>query len=80
MTEQQKLDNIIDTANNLGLDFFEYSGRGMHGSTCIAVKCDYPEDVTNECDVPGARVDNLGKRSVVYWPNVPFDDGRAYRG
>jgi len=46
----------------------EYSGRGMFGKTCLAIDCDDPNDVIAEVGVKNAKIDNMGKKWVVYWP------------
>ncbi len=47
-----------------------YSGRGMMGRTCFAIITETPEDVIAEAGIRGARVDDMGLRSVVYWPHL----------
>ncbi len=52
----------------------EYSGRGMNGQTCLAIITEHPEDVIAEAGIKGARVDDMGLRSVVYWPRLNAKD------
>lgn len=63
---------ILDAVNNgdgrkLRTD---YSGRAMYGSTCWGVTCSDPEDLIAEVGVKGARMDGMGHRTIVYWPQI----------
>lgn len=51
----------------------DYSGRFMYGELCYGIDCD--NDVTvielaGAEGLRGAKVDNMGKGYIVYWPSV----------
>lgn len=54
-----------------------YSGRGMFGAQCYGVACD---DAINAVEAArrrglgGARVDQLGRGYIAYWPHLE-DEG-----
>jgi len=52
-----------------------YSGRGMYGRECIAVRTDWPEDLIADAGVAGARTDSMGRSSIVYWPAIACPAG-----
>ena len=52
----------------------DYSGRGMFGAKCLAIDCDDPMDCIAEVGIPGAKTDQMGRGSVVYWPAVQADE------
>ena len=48
-----------------------YSGRAMYGRTCYGIDCDNFSrclEVAGSKGVFGAKVDNMGKGWIVYWP------------
>jgi hypothetical protein len=61
-----------------------YSGRGMYGATCIGVTHTYSTDLARLCEElrdagqeklarllsRGGRSDNMGLRTITYWPSV----------
>ena len=73
----EKIENIEEVmeeiAEEVGGELRDnYSGRGMYGKTCYGIDCDnYTTclEVAGSKGVRGARVDNMGKGWIVYWPN-----------
>jgi len=68
--------DLIDALEAENYEWTDYSGRGMYGRHCVAVKInditdlyDLGRDVGNIWD-NAPRIDNLGKRFIVYWPNA----------
>ncbi len=57
---------FVRQAENAGLEVdFGYSGRGMYGETCPAVRVDYSDDfktTANTCS------DSMGRGIVIYCP------------
>ena len=50
-----------------------YSGRGMYGSTCYGIVTDDPDGLIEravELGLKGARTDNMGLSTIVYWKNI----------
>ena len=41
-----------------------------YGKKCLGIVCDDPEDVIAEVGVKGAKMDSMGKSTIVYWPDV----------
>lgn len=74
MTREEKIDAVYDTAMKCGGDVrTDYSGRGMMGETCYGIVCDDSTECTEmaaENGLRGARVDSMGKRSIVYWESI----------
>lgn len=51
----------------------EYSGRGMMGATCLGVTTEHPAEFIEEAaaaGVRGAKMDQMGRRFIVYWPDL----------
>ncbi len=49
----------------------DYSGRFMYGAECIGVVCDNDTEcieLAAEKGLKGAKVDNMGKGYIVYYP------------
>lgn len=69
-----KIQILRDIANQVGGSLYEgYSGRGMYGKTCYGITCEsYLEviELAAEQGIKGARWDNMGKRYIVYWPDI----------
>lgn len=65
---------LQELANEVGGSFRgDYSGRGMFGRTCCGIACDNPTEVIElaaERGIKGAAYDNMGKRYIVYWPEI----------
>lgn len=74
---------------DLGYNTRAYSGRGMYGRSCLAVTVD-DEPLTVAWDIARSASedeqellpanicwDNMGRSSVVYWPQVEFSEGDA---
>ena len=59
-----KQKKFIDKAKKLGLNVYEYSGRGMYGSICPATSVDYKSDFPNA--EKNYSVDSMGLGFVIY--------------
>lgn len=58
---------FIEDAENCGLDVdYGYSGRGMYGNTCPAVRLDHPNEITTTAKW---QMDSMGLGVVVYAQN-----------
>jgi len=74
MTHSEQVKAVMRTASEVGGTVREdYSGRHMYGSMCYGVVCDN----VNECiemaathGLRGARIDSMGMRSIIYWPDI----------
>jgi hypothetical protein len=63
---------LIDALSTLGLNPRSYSGRGMYGHECVGASVEDPGDY----ELPkGWRMDSLGKRYIVYWPDAEWPEG-----
>jgi hypothetical protein len=54
-----------------------YSGRGMYGKECYAVRCDNLSRGLYACGAVGLPIpqtDSLGRSYVLYWPSMPLND------
>jgi len=83
-----KLMDVIQTA---GFEPVTYSGRGMHGQTCIGFTCINPMhailDVVQSCDdvyldalcdvLRTAKTDQMGCVYVVYFEGFLVNDGEV---
>jgi hypothetical protein len=71
MTPKEIIESV---AEEIGGDVrYDYSGRGMYGTTCMGIACsDYIRciEVAASNGLRGARFDNMGKKFIVYWPDV----------
>lgn len=50
-----------------------YSGRGMYGVRCMGITTDNPDGLVEEAaarGLRGARRDNMGLSTIVYWPRI----------
>lgn len=55
----------------------DYSGRGMYGKTCYGITTEYPDTCVEDAaslGLRGAQRDSMGKRYIVYWPNIKGDE------
>lgn len=66
-------------ADSLGVDVQRYSGRGMYGAECVALFGDPTRILLlvgkhNSYfeSLPPPLVDQLGRSSVVYWPQIQW--------
>lgn len=69
-----KLDNIA--GNVAGKVYKGYSGRFMFGRCCYGISCGNATDCIEQAsrlDIFGAKIDDLGKGFIVYWPHLEFD-------
>ena len=51
----------------------DYSGRSMYGRLCYSIYCDSDIACIEEAasrGLKGAKVDNMGRGFVVYWPSL----------
>lgn len=54
----------------------EYSGRGMYGTSCLGITTGDPIGCIEEAaarGITGAMRDSMGKRYIVYWPDIPAE-------
>lgn len=79
MTTIERIAALEQTAEAVGGSVQrEYSGRGMFGASCYGIACDSPTDCIEEAaarGVRGAKVDQLGKGFIVYWPGLSAAEG-----
>lgn len=72
-TQLEKIYQVIDQFD--GDMYLKYSGRGMYGESCIGISLDEYTSVEEVIEfavsvgLRGARWDNLGLGSIVYWPH-----------
>jgi len=65
LSENQQI--FVDDAECHGLEVdYSYSGRGMYGKCCPAVRVDYRDEFDEECTEAAFSVDNMGLGWVVY--------------
>ena len=75
MTNEDKikvLRRIADADDSMSF-YDDYLGRGMYGKECVAIDTYTPNDLIEEAaihGVMGARVDQMGRGYVVYWPSI----------
>jgi hypothetical protein len=75
MTNEEKikvLRRIADADDSMSF-YDDYSGRGMYGKECVAIDTYTPNDLIEKAairGVMGARVDQMGRGYVVYWPSI----------
>lgn len=78
------LEKLLETGD-FNFTIRSYSGRGMYGSSCLAIVCDTNElalimftlgltqQSPNLLDyIQGMRRDNMGLSSVFYWPRCDY--------
>jgi len=74
MTNIEKIESV---AKDAGWEVRrDYSGRGMFGKTCVGIVCRRPImaiEFVAELGVRGAKIDDMGLDSIVYWPAVTSD-------
>ena len=78
MKTEQQVKALIDALEDAGYDPCAYSGRGMYGKECVALRGDninlwevarsLPEDL----NVPEPRTDSMGLGIVIYWPSYEW--------
>jgi len=65
---------IQDMADRAGWEVnWRYSGRAMYGKTCVGVIADNPVTVIERMallGLTGAKMDDMGRSSIVYWPDL----------
>ena len=71
MTDIEKIESV---AKDAGWEVRrDYSGRGMFGKTCVGIVCRRPImaiEFAAERGIRGARIDDMGLDSIVYWPAI----------
>ena len=71
MTNIEKIESV---AKDAGWEVRrDYSGSGMFGKTCMAIVCRRPMmavELVAELGVRGAKIDDMGLGSIVYWPAI----------
>ena len=66
-------DEIVSAAKliyNSGFEPEIYSGRGMYGDQCLAVRVEYEheiDEILKKTDLPDPSVDQMGKGYIAYW-------------
>jgi hypothetical protein len=67
-------DQIIAIADQIGGQVrLDYSGRGMFGAKCMGIVCTSATEAIEAAarwGIRGAQRDSMGKRAIVYWPNI----------
>lgn len=65
----------IDKIRQIGGENFcdDYSGRGMFGKTCVGIITDTAITTIGLVGIPGAKIDNMGKQYIVYWPKLSVE-------
>lgn len=82
MSKQEMFDAIVEACDNLGLNYRDYSGRGMYGERCIGFTSDnYANDLFYlgkeigieypDFDTP-IKIDNMGMDMIIYFPSIPW--------
>jgi hypothetical protein len=87
VTIKSKFAELYDVLNGIDDEHkpFKYSGRGMYGKQCIAIRLDSNSDLWEfavelaQAEVfPGApKTDSLGRGIVAYWPGIDWDESQA---
>lgn len=74
MDQREKVEAVRKTASEIdGRVESKYSGRGMFGKTCYGIVCDDRIQCIETAaanGLKGAKVDQLGKGYIVYWPDI----------
>jgi hypothetical protein len=74
---ENKIEKLEEIADEIGGDVrSDYSGRGMFGRTCYGITCNDPNEcleVAGSKRIRGGKIDNMGKRYIVYWPDISDD-------
>lgn len=76
LSTAEKIEIIEEAAYDCGDYRDDYSGRGMYGKCCPAITTDDYIDCIEEVasrGVRGARIDNMGRSYVVYWPGIRIE-------
>lgn len=72
---------LRELAEDSGGRFYpDYSGRFMFGKTCVGIVTSDPQRVEEEAvmmGIRGARRDDMGLKTIVYWPNIPSGEDGA---
>jgi hypothetical protein len=77
MIDASPEDQVIYIADEVGGDLVtDYSGRSMYGKTCYGIEHNRTDDVQKLAENLGlgkGRIDNMGLRYIIYWPQVKGD-------
>lgn len=77
-TLEAKIEAVHDVADEIGGKVrTDYSGRGMYGKTCYGITCDNEDECIEAAGAKGlrgARTDNMGRGTIVYWPSIKGKD------
>jgi hypothetical protein len=70
----EHIEVLKDIARERGDTFRDdYAGRGMFDKRCVGIVTDEPlkvvEDAAEE-GIRGAKMDGMGKQTIVYWPKL----------
>lgn len=81
---------LIEALESEGYDPSSYSGRGMYGKSCVAVrnvtvweiaKTLFTEEYDGEFDdLPEPQQDQLGRGIVLYWPSYAWPEDKTLSG
>ncbi len=70
---------LVQAIERAGFEPVAYSGRGMAGRECVAVKNNSAWEIARalspNLSLPEPAIDALGKSEVVYWPSIDWPRG-----
>jgi hypothetical protein len=67
------LNEVIENTTDTRI-YRKYSGRHMYGKNCLGISGPDEIEIIEEAaerGLKGARVDQLGRGVIVYWPDAP---------
>lgn len=81
MTNQEKIEALEEIAFETGGEIHtDYSGRCMYGKLCYGISVEGGGlDVVEAAGakgIRGAKMDNLGRGTIVYWPSIQGKAGK----
>lgn len=78
METKDQIEALQEVADEIGGKFRKsYSGRCMYGRSCVGIVTDDPIACIEEAaskGIKGAKMDNMGLSSIVYWPDIESND------
>lgn len=89
MDNEEKIEVIENVLQAIGEDAridSAYSGRGMYGEICFALRVPNSSEAhraieqASQRGLNGARTDSMGRGIVVYWPSVKGDEKHWSQG
>lgn len=72
----EEIKKLQKLAQDEYLELREYSGRFMYGAQCFGITTGDPVGLIEKAanmGITGAKMDEMGCRSIVYWPKIKFD-------